>query len=65
MFKYFVADATLFDFIIWFHTVHWCRERVHRTYIIFAWGLRCGCTLKMTGSLIPEDLSCCDCLGLK
>jgi hypothetical protein len=25
MFKYFVADATLFDLIFWLHTVHWCR----------------------------------------
>jgi hypothetical protein len=31
----------------------------------FAWGLRCGCILKTTGSLLAGELSCCDCFGLK
>jgi hypothetical protein len=40
-------------------------EYIGHYIIIFAWGLRCGCTLKMTGSLLTVELSSCDCLGLK
>ncbi len=38
--------------------------RVHRTYIFFPWGLRCGCTLNII-TLLAEELSCCDCVRLK
>jgi hypothetical protein len=62
-FIYLLANATLFLFIFWFNTVHWCRyEYIGHTLILLG-VLHCGCTLKMTGSLLLEDLSCCDCLG--
>jgi hypothetical protein len=32
---------------------------------MFAWGLCCGCILKLTGSLLAVELSCCDCPEIK
>ncbi len=63
--KYLVAYATLFDFIL-FHTVHTLvKVRVRDIHQFFAWGFHCGCILKMTGSLLAEELSCCDFFRVK
>ncbi len=66
IFLYLVADATVF-ILFCFHTVHWCRywyEYIRHT-LFSAWDLHCRCILKMTGSLLAEELSGCDCFGLK
>jgi hypothetical protein len=56
----------LFLNLFWLHTVHLCRYEYKyiRHTLFFAWGLHCGCILKMTGSLLAEELSCCV-FGLK
>jgi hypothetical protein len=60
IFSYSYRDGMIVTYI------HWCRygyEYIRHT-LFFAWGLHCGCILKMTGSLLAE-LSCCDCLRVK
>jgi hypothetical protein len=53
----------LFDFIlVSYNTLVY--EYIRHT-LFFAWGLHCGCIFKMTGSLLAEELSCYDLLGLK
>jgi hypothetical protein len=59
-----VADTTLFCFMQYIGVGRY--EYVgHTLFLLGPWGLRCGCTLKITGSLLAKELSCCDCLGLK
>ncbi len=58
-----MADATLLFDLFWFITL--VRIQILRTYIIFAWGLCYRCILKMTGSLLAEELSRGGCFGLK
>ncbi len=63
MFIILVADATLFDFIlVSYNTLVY---KYIRHTLFFAWGLHCGCIFKMTGSLLAQELSCCDCLRVK
>ncbi len=59
--KYLVADAILF-LLFWFQKLVQSTETItySRTYI-FCLGLCCGCIVKMTGSLLAEELSSCDC----
>ncbi len=42
-------------FLIYFDFLHWRSHEIH----FFACGLHCGCILKMSGSLLREELSCC------
>jgi hypothetical protein len=60
--NFFVADATLFDFIsVSYIGILTITYDIH----YFAWGLCCGCIVKMTGSLLAEELSSCDCFWVK
>ncbi len=57
-----MADATFFVFLVSYVGVGTSTWDIH----YFAWGLHCGCILNTTaGSLLADELSCCDCLGLK
>jgi hypothetical protein len=44
-------------FFTYFGFIQYIGLRVHKTYIIFCLGF----ALWMTGSLLAEELSCCDC----
>jgi hypothetical protein len=58
-------DVTLFGFyfLVSYSTLVW--DGTSTGHTLFLLGVALWSTLKMTGSLLTVELSCCDCLGLK